>query len=132
MWVAAGICWNYAFLSVSARAATGRDEEEEGDAHRPGDHELRESVSTFEQGWIRSCTERSPNLQPDPRTCVFLNRFVDVLKLLHIVGVLFIQQLLLRVKSLCVFLPLRRGVCFERRSRDGFTLMTPWLALCLI
>lgn len=38
-------------------AAAGRDEEEEGDAHRPGDHELRESVSIFHHSWIRSCTE---------------------------------------------------------------------------
>lgn len=45
MRVAAGICRNEAFLS--ACAATGRDEAEEGDAHRPGDHELRESVSIF-------------------------------------------------------------------------------------
>lgn len=36
-----------------------------------------------------------------PRSCVSLHRFVDVLKLLHIVGVLFTQQLLLSVEWLC-------------------------------
>lgn len=54
--------WNEAFaFSLSAFAATGRDEEEEGDAHRPGDHELGESVSRVPPsppGWNRS---RSPS-----------------------------------------------------------------------
>lgn len=55
--------WNeaFAFSTLSVFAAAGRDEEEEGDAHRPGDHELGESVSsppntapTAAPGWNRS------------------------------------------------------------------------------
>lgn len=37
--------WHRLTACASALSARGRDEEEEGGAHRPGDYELGESVS---------------------------------------------------------------------------------------
>ena len=138
-------------LCVCALSAGGRDEEEEGGAHRPGDHELGESVSgllmkqelakqqvasVIKKKEAKSSTSSSASstfVAPDivlltrtlslshtapsgdyqefsarPKAALLiyfcsLFRFVDVLKLLHIVSVLFV----LKMFSFVLFLQLR-------------------------
>lgn len=77
--------------------ARGRDEEEEGGAHRPGDHELGESVSglvmkpekTLDKTLQVAALLQKTKSQNVTYLCSFI-RFVDVLKLLHIVSIPFI------------------------------------------
>lgn len=90
LWVNAAWFWPFLsdLLTVYRFSAGGWDEEEEGGAHRPGNHELRESVSVSLMQDLQLVSE---SVLKSFISTFF--RFVDVLKLLHIVSVAFIHLL---------------------------------------